>query len=70
MAGAFDTVAEFWSYLNEAFGSAFPWLIVLGGAVGVALMFRGRIAARWVFPIVLVLAAFWAIRRWLWIYFF
>jgi hypothetical protein len=70
MAGAFDTVAEFWSYLNEACGRAFPWLIVLVGAVGVGLMFRGRIAARWVFPIVLVLAAFWAIRRWLWIYFF
>jgi len=70
MAGAFDTVAEFWSFLNDAFGSALPWLIVLVGAIAVALMFRGRIAARWVFPIVLVAVAFWAIRRWLWMYFF
>jgi hypothetical protein len=70
MAGAVDTVAEFWSFLNDAFGSALPWLIVLVGAIAVALMFRGRIAARWVFPIVLVAVAFWAIRRWLWMYFF
>ena len=70
MAGAFDTVAEFWSFLNDAFGSALPWLIVLVGAIAAALMFRGRIAARWVFPIVLVAVAFWAIRRWLWMYFF
>ena len=65
-----DTVAEFWSFLNDAFGSALPWLIVLVGAIAVALMFRGRIAARWIFPIVLVAAAYWAIRRWLWVYFF
>ena len=69
MAGAFDTVAEFWSFLNDAFGSALPWLFVLVGAIAVALMFRGRFA-RWIFPIVLVVAAFWAIRRWLWVYFF
>ena len=69
MADAFDTIAEFWSYLNNALGSALPWVVVLIGVTAVALMFRGRIAARWVFPIALMAAAFWAIRKWLWYYF-
>jgi len=42
---------------------------VLVGVTAVALLFRGRIAARWVFPILLMAAAFYAIRRWLWYYF-
>lgn len=64
-----DTIAEFWSFLEAAFGSALPWLFVLVGMTSLALLFRGRIAARWVFPLVLMASAVWAIRRWLWYYF-
>jgi hypothetical protein len=64
-----DTVAEFLSFVQQAFGTAMPWLIVLIGVTSLALLFRGRIAARWVFPLVLMVAAVWAIRRWLWYYF-
>jgi hypothetical protein len=64
-----DTIAEFFSFLRDAFGAALPWVVVLIGITSIALLFRGRIAARWLFPVVLVGAAFWAIRRWLWYYF-
>jgi hypothetical protein len=64
-----ETIGEFWSFLQTAFGVALPWVIVLVGITSIALVFRGRIAGRWLFPIVLVVAAIWAIRRWLWIYF-
>ena len=64
-----DTIADFWLYLQNAFGSALPWVIVLVGITATALLFRGRIAARWVFPLALMGGAFWAIRRWLWYYF-
>ena len=64
-----DTIADFWLYLQNAFGSSLPWVIVLVGITATALLFRGRIAAKWVFPLVLMSGAFWAIRRWLWFYF-
>lgn len=64
-----ETVRDFWSYLDSAFGSALPWVAVLVGLTAGALLFRGRIAARWVFPLVLMAGAFWFIRRWLWYYF-
>jgi glucose dehydrogenase len=64
-----DTIAEFWSFLQTAFGAALPWVIVLVGITSIALLFRGRIAARWLFPLVLIAAAAWAIHRWLWFYF-
>lgn len=67
--GVGDTVSDFWYFLQQAFGSSLAWVVVLVGLTAVALLFRGRIAARWVFPIVLVLGAVWAIRRWLWYYF-
>ena len=44
-------------------------MVVLVGITSITLFFRGRIAARWVFPLVLVGAAFWAIHRGLWYYF-
>ncbi len=66
-----DTVADFWSYLQNALGSSLPWVLVLVGiTMAGLLLFRGRIAARWVFPIVLMVGALWAIRRWLWYYFY
>ena len=64
-----DTIAEFWSFVENGFGAAFPWVIVLLGLTGIAFLFRGRFATRWVFPLVLVAGAYWAIRRWLWYYF-
>ena len=64
-----DTIADFWSYLENAFGSALPWVMVLVGITAIALLFRGRIAAKWLFPLALIAGAFWAIRRWLWYYF-
>jgi hypothetical protein len=64
-----DTISEFWSFLQDAFGVALPWVIVLVGITSIALLFRGRIAARWLFPLALVGAAAWAIHRWLWFYF-
>ena len=64
-----DTVADFWLYLQNAFGSAWPWVVVLVGVTAIALLFRGRIAAKWIFPLLLIAAAYWAIRRWLWYYF-
>ena len=64
-----DTVADFWSALENAFGSSLPWVLVLVGLTAIALLFHGRVAAKWVFPLVLMAAAFWAIRRWLWYYF-
>ena len=64
-----DTIGDFWSFLQGAFGSALPWVIVLVGVTSIALLFRGRVAGRWVFPIVLMGAAMWAIRHWLWYYF-
>jgi hypothetical protein len=67
--GVGDTIADFFSFLRNAFGAALPWVVVLVGITSIALLFRGRIAARWVFPLVPVGAAFRAIRRWLWYYF-
>ena len=64
-----DTITDFWSFLQSAFGVALPWVIVLVGITSIALLFRGRIAARWLFPLVLIAAAAWAIHRWLWFYF-
>lgn len=64
-----DTITDFLSYLQNAFGGALPWLLVLIGVTSIALVFRGRIAARWVFPLVLVGCAAWAIHHWLWYYF-
>ena len=64
-----DTIGEFVSFWVNAFGAALPWLVVLIGLTSIALIFRGRFAARWVFPIVLMGAAIYAIRRWLWYYF-
>ena len=64
-----DTLSDFWLYLQNAFGSALPWMLVLVGITAVALLFRGRIAGRWIFPLALMGGAFCAIRRWLWYYF-
>ena len=64
-----ETVADFWRYLQDAFGSSLPWVLVLIGLTAAALLFRGRIAARWIFPLLLIVAAIWAIRHWLWYYF-
>ena len=64
-----ETVRDFWSYLQNAFGSSLPWVIVLVGITAMALLFRGRVAAKWIVPLVLMGAAFWASRRWLWYYF-
>ena len=61
-----DTIAEFWSFLQSAFGAALPWVAVLIGLTSIALLFRGRIAARWLFPLALVASAAWVIRHWLW----
>ena len=61
-----DTIAEFWSFLVAAFGGALPWLLVLLGLVSTALIFRGRFAGRWLFPLALVAGAAWAIHRWRW----
>jgi hypothetical protein len=63
------SVVEFWLFLKSAFGSAFPWVIVLAGCAAIALLFHGRVAAKWLFPSVLVMGAAWAIQRWLWYYF-
>ena len=46
-----ETIGEFWSFLQTAFGVALPWVIVLVGITSIALVFRGRIAGRWLFPI-------------------
>jgi hypothetical protein len=64
-----DTIGEFWSFLQDAFGAALPWVVVLIGVTSIALLFRGRIATRWLFPLLLMGGAIWAIRRWLWYYF-
>jgi len=64
-----DTIADFFSFLREAFGTALPWVVVLIGITSLALLFRGRVATRWAFPLVLMSAAAWAIRHWLWYYF-
>jgi hypothetical protein len=70
MPGAIgDTIGEFYSFLQAAFGSALPWVVVLVGVTSLALLFRGRIAAWWGFPLLLMGAAIWAIRHWLWYYF-
>ena len=67
--GVGDTIADFFSFLRDAFGAPLPWVVVLVGITSITLFFRGRIAARWVFALVLVGAAFWAIHRGLWYYF-
>ena len=64
-----DTIAEFWSFLVNAFGTALPWIFVLVGLVSLALVFRGRFAARWLFPLALIGGAAWANHHWRWIQF-
>jgi len=64
-----DTISEFWSFLTGAFGAAWPWLLVLVGLTSIAVLFHGRVGARWLFPLALVGGAAWAIHRWLWYYF-
>lgn len=61
-----DTISEFWSFLVNAIGGAWPWMLVLLGLTAIALLFRGRIAARWLFPLALVGGAAWAIHHWEW----
>lgn len=64
-----DTIAEFWSFVENAFGAALPWTLALLALVSLALLFRGRFAARWLFPLALVAGAAWAIHRYRWIRF-
>ncbi len=59
-----DTIAEFWSFVENAFGAALPWVLVLLALISLALLFRGRFASRWLFPLALVAGAAWAINRW------
>ena len=65
-----DTIAEFWSFIVHAFAQAWPWVAALLALVSVAFLFNGRFAAKWLWPIALVVGATWAVRRWFWYYFF
>jgi hypothetical protein len=64
-----DTIAEFWSFIVNAFGGVLPWVFALVALVSIALVFRGRFAARWLFPLALIAGAAWANHHWRWIQF-
>ena len=60
------SVAEFWWMLDNLVGGMLPWLLLVLVLAGVAILFHGKNAARWVFPILLIVAGAWVARRWFW----